>query len=102
VGFLAALYYRQKTGKGQHIDVSQQETILYYTSDMGLGMARQGTALLCAVRWRYPSNAAAPYSLAEVSLTEPAVCWRSYPSADAARQEMDRRCAAVQRAGGAP
>ena len=67
-----------------------------------LGMARQGSALLCAVRWRYPSDAAAPYSLAEVSLTEPAVYWRCYPSADAARQEMDRRCATMQSAGGAP
>jgi len=67
-----------------------------------LGMTRQGAALLCAVRWRSPSDAAAPYSLAEVSLTEPALCWRSYPSADAARQEMNRRCATVQRAGGAP
>ena len=67
-----------------------------------LGMGRDGSALLCVVRWRRPQDAAAPYSLAEVSLTEPALCWRSYPSADAARQEMDRRCATVQRAGGAP
>ena len=65
-----------------------------------LGMARQGSALLCAVRWLYPSDAAAPYSLAEVSLTEPALCWRSYPSADAARQEMDRRCTWAPGAGG--
>ncbi len=67
-----------------------------------LGMGRDGSALLCVVRWRRPQDAAAPYSLAEVSLTEPALCWRSYPSAEAARQEMDRRCAPVNRAGGAP
>lgn len=52
--------------------------------------------------WRRPQDAAAPYSLAEVSMTEPALCWRAYQSADAARQEMDRRCATVQRAGGTP
>lgn len=68
VGFLAALYYRQKTGKGQHIDVSQQETILYYTSDMGLGMAQQG------IRWpRMKDSAhpgAAPYKLFETKTGE--------------------------------
>ena len=67
-----------------------------------LGMGRDGSTLLCVVRWRKPQDAAAPYSLAEVSLTETAVCWRFYPSVEAARQEMDRRCATVQRAGGAP
>ncbi len=67
-----------------------------------LGMGRDGSTLLCAVRWLKPRHAAAPYSLAEVSLTEPVLCWRSYPTADAGRQEMNRRCATVQRAGGAP
>ena len=67
-----------------------------------LRMGRQGSTLLCVVRWRRPHGAGAPVSLAEVSLTEPALCWRFYPSADAARYEMDRRCAPVQRAGVAP
>jgi crotonobetainyl-CoA:carnitine CoA-transferase CaiB-like acyl-CoA transferase len=42
IGFLAALHYRNKTGQGQHIDVSQQDTVIYNTSDFGLGMARDG------------------------------------------------------------
>ena len=67
-----------------------------------LGMGRQGSTLLCVVRWRQPENPAAAFSLAEVSLSHPALCWRSYPSADAARQEMERRCTTTQRPGGAP
>lgn len=55
-------------------------------------MGRHGDALLCVVRWSHPEDAAKPYSLAEVSLTEIAVCWRDYPSADAAQTEMQRRC----------
>ena len=58
-----------------------------------LDMRRQASSLLCVVRWSYPSNTAKPFSLAEVSLTEKAVFWRYYPTADAARAEMDRRCA---------
>ena len=67
-----------------------------------LGMGRQGSTLLCVVRWCNPDDAAAPYSLAEVSLTETAVCWRYYPSADAAHQAMAQRCATMDGAGGAP
>lgn len=46
-GFLAAfsivcaLYHREKTGQGQHIDISQQDSILYM-SDAGLMMAEAG------------------------------------------------------------
>lgn len=61
VGFLAALYYRQKTGKGQHIDVSQQDTIVYYTSDMGFGMAREGIPWPRMTDSAHPG--AAPYKL---------------------------------------
>lgn len=67
-----------------------------------LGMGRQGSTLLCVVRWRRPEDTAAPFSLAEVSLSHPALCWRSYPSADAARQEMARRCTTTKGPGGAP
>ena len=52
---------------------------------------RIGDLLLCVVRWAYPNAAAKPFALAEVSLTETAVCWRDYPTADAAQAEMERR-----------
>jgi crotonobetainyl-CoA:carnitine CoA-transferase CaiB-like acyl-CoA transferase len=42
IGFLAALHYRNKTDRGQHIDVSQQDTVIYTTSDFGFGMIRDG------------------------------------------------------------
>ena len=90
-----------QTGERQAHDLVRRLSTGRGASWRVLGMGRDGSALLCVVRWRRPQDAAAPYSLAEVSVTEPALCWRSYPSADAARQEMDRRCATVQRAGGA-
>ncbi|MBI2876068.1 MAG: CoA transferase [Candidatus Tectomicrobia bacterium] len=37
---LAALYYREKTGKGQHVDVSLLDTLIY-TSEMGIMGAAQ-------------------------------------------------------------
>ncbi len=49
--------------------------------------------LLCIVRWAHPESPAKPSSLAEVSPTEIAVCWRDHPSVEAARAEMERRCA---------
>lgn len=38
IGALAALYYRKMTGKGQHVDVSQVDTILY-ASEGGISLA---------------------------------------------------------------
>jgi crotonobetainyl-CoA:carnitine CoA-transferase CaiB-like acyl-CoA transferase len=38
MGALAALYYRNTTGKGQHVDVSQVDTILYL-SESGISLA---------------------------------------------------------------
>lgn len=52
-------------------------------------LCRQGDTLLCVVRWVHSENAAKPFSLAEVSLTETAVCWRDHATAEAARAEMD-------------
>ena len=60
-----------------------------------LDVRRQASTLLCVVRWVYPEDAAKSFSLAEVSLTKMAVCWRYCATADAARAEMDRRCAAT-------
>ncbi len=59
-----------------------------------LDMRRQGGTLLCVVRWIHPDDDAKPYSLAEVSLTEKAICWRNYVGADAARAELHRLCEA--------
>ena len=55
-----------------------------------LEVRRHREMLLCVVRWVRPERKAIPFSLAEVSLTETAVCWRDYPTADAARIAMDR------------
>ena len=56
-------------------------------------LRRHGGVLLCAVRWLHPSDAAKPFALAELSLTETAVCWRDYATAEAAGAELARRCA---------
>jgi len=55
-----------------------------------LNLGRQGDVLLCVVRWVYPDATAKPFSLAEVSLTELAVRWRYFASANAARAKMER------------
>ena len=41
IGILAALHYRKKTGRGQHVDVSQQDTIAY-CSTFGIAAASAG------------------------------------------------------------
>ena len=56
-------------------------------------LRRQGGVLLCVVRWVHPGDAAKPFALAEVSLTETAVCWRNYATAEAALTALTRRCA---------
>lgn len=55
-------------------------------------MRRNGSVLLCVVRWAYPENAEQPFSLAEVSLAETAVRWRNYATADAAYAALLRCC----------
>ena len=56
-----------------------------------LDMRRLGDVLLCVVRWVHPEKTTKPFSLAEVSLTESAVCWRKFASAQAAVTEMRQR-----------
>ena len=56
-------------------------------------LRRHGDVLLCIVRWARPESPTTPFSLAEVSLTEIAVCRRDHPSIEAARAEMNRHCA---------
>ena len=65
-------------------------------------MRRQGDVLLCVVRWAHPESAAQTFALAEVSLTESAVCWQYYASVEAAQAEMDRRSAMSERMGNDP
>lgn len=60
-----------------------------------LDVRRHGDVLLCVVRWAHPERKTEPFALAEVSLTEAAVRWRDYATADSARTEMKRRCAAT-------
>lgn len=56
-------------------------------------LRRHGGVLLCVVRWVNPDAADNPFALAEVSLTETAVCWRDYAMAETAQAELARRCA---------
>ena len=58
-----------------------------------LDVRRHGDVLLCVVRWVCPAKKTKPYALAEVSLTESAVCWLDFESADSVRSELERRCA---------
>jgi hypothetical protein len=62
-----------------------------------LDVHRHGDVLLCLVRWVHPNNSVKPFSLAEVSLTERAVCWRDHATPEAARAEMERCCTRSQR-----
>lgn len=59
-----------------------------------LDVRRQGDWLLCVVRWLHPDEDGKPYSLAEVGLKERSVYWRDYATAEAVRDELERRCAA--------
>lgn len=58
-----------------------------------LDIQRHVSALLCVVQWVYPEDTGKPFALAEVSLTATEVCWRDFATADAARAELQRRCA---------
>ena len=58
-----------------------------------LDVRRSGDVLLCVVRWAHPATKRKPYALAEVCLTEAAVCWRDYPCVASAQAEM-ARCSA--------
>ena len=55
-----------------------------------LDLRRHGDVLLCVVRWVHPDDESKPFALAEVSLTEAAVCWRDFMTADAARAAMEQ------------
>lgn len=59
-----------------------------------LSLRRHGEVLLCVVRWVGHDNTGKPFSVAEVSLTAAAVCWREYATVEAVQAEMERRCVA--------
>ncbi|HAN90831.1 MAG TPA: hypothetical protein DCQ33_01965 [Nitrospira sp.] len=59
-----------------------------------LDVRRHGDVLLCVVRWVHPERKAKPFSLAEVSLTETAVCWQDYATVEEVRAEMGEHCTA--------
>jgi len=60
-----------------------------------LDVRRHGDVLLCVVRWVHPERQAKPFSQAEVSLTETAVCWRDYATIEEARAQMEEQCTAA-------
>ena len=60
-----------------------------------LDVRRLGDVLLCVVRWVHPERKAKPFSLAEVSLTETAVCWCDYATVEEARAQMEEHCTAA-------
>ncbi|MBL9008844.1 MAG: hypothetical protein JNJ46_31580 [Myxococcales bacterium] len=63
-----------------------------------VSLHRQGDLLLCIVRWVHPDNRAKPFSLAEVSLMQPAVRWHDYPSAQAAQAALSCNASAPLKA----
>ena len=66
-----------------------------------LDVRRLGDVLLCVVRWVCPAKKTKPYALAEVSLTEAAVCWIDHESADAAQVNVEQRLMALATSGAA-
>ena len=60
-----------------------------------LEVRRHVDVLLCVVRWAHPERKAKPFSLAEVSLTETAVCWCDYATVEEARAQMEEHCTAA-------
>lgn len=59
-----------------------------------IDVRRHGDVLLCVVRWAHPERKTKPFALVEVGLTEAAVRWRDYATADVARTELERNCSA--------
>jgi hypothetical protein len=53
---------------------------------------RQGAVLLCVVQWIQLVQEAGSYSLVQLDLTEPALRWNDFPTAEAATQALDQRC----------
>ena len=56
-----------------------------------LDIRRSGSVLLCAVHWVKRWRTPKPYSLVHLELTEPALWWKDFATADAARQALEQR-----------
>lgn len=57
-----------------------------------LGMRRDGTALLCVVRWVQDARNPEPFSVVTMDLTAPALWWKKYATQQAAQQALEHRC----------
>lgn len=58
-----------------------------------ISLRRRGDVLLCVVQWLRPRHLPAPYSLARLSLAEPAVHWWDHATRELAMSAMHARCA---------
>jgi hypothetical protein len=57
-----------------------------------LKIHRQGSVLLCVVQWIQRVVEPGSYSLVQLELTEPALRWNDFPTAEAATQALEQRC----------
>lgn len=60
-----------------------------------LAIRRQGAVLWCVVRWVQHRVEAGSYSLVQLELTEPALRWNDFATAEAATQALQRRCSSA-------
>lgn len=60
-----------------------------------LAIRRAGAVLWCVVRWVQCAGEAGSYSLVQLELTEPALRWNDFATAEAATQALQRRCRAA-------
>lgn len=60
-----------------------------------LAIRRQGAVLWCVVRWAQRAVEAGSYSLVRLELTEPALRWNDFATAEAATQALQQRCSAA-------
>jgi hypothetical protein len=57
-----------------------------------LEIRRQGSVLLCVVRWVQWAVETGSYSVVQLDLTEPALRWHDFDTAEAATQALEQRC----------
>lgn len=58
-----------------------------------LSLRRNGSVLLCVVRWVQRTTDPTPYSLVSLDLTQPALWWNCFATPEAAHQALEQRCA---------
>lgn len=78
-----------KPGERQAHDFLCRATGKGYSIWKLIALRRRGDVLLCVVRWLRPRHLPAPYSLARLSLTEPAVHWWDHATRKSALLAMD-------------